>query len=410
MAGGDDASLDAVEAAAKVSDEATRTKLLRLIADARPDRQPFELMKVRSVPAVQEPTTLSPVEQKKIAELIAALGDAKYSVRDNAQEKLANVGVAALPALANAVNDADAERSMRVRQILDQLYKDAWKAAQQPWLGASSPPLRITVTPSVKVVEVVQDGKRYRIVHRESSFAVHVAWQFNGKAMKTVCEAESLAGFREQYPFVALAHKAWGGGDNRKVWEAGGTKLTNGTRTTSNVAIATIHRGIERSLVMRHLVDNAGISQTASNEIVQAFAGYVNARSDESRSEAERMEIAAQATSKLRATMKKHGIDPPDAYIGTPNAVRFGFILKPNINATGMPVPLIVDRVVKGMPAEAAGLKAGDKIMRVNGRFIWSLARLCEVLAEGSTTAVVDFVRDGSPMRVTIDIEGNESL
>jgi hypothetical protein len=72
--------------------------------------------------------------------------------------------------------------------------------------------------------------------------------------------------------------------------------------------------------------------------------------------------------------------------------------------ASGMPNRIAVSNVIQTSPAEAAGLRRGDIIMRYGGEKVYSSQQLTELRSAGERGApvAVDIIRDGQSMRITM--------
>jgi regulator of sigma E protease len=70
----------------------------------------------------------------------------------------------------------------------------------------------------------------------------------------------------------------------------------------------------------------------------------------------------------------------------------------------GMPTPSnIVEKTVKGTPAEVASLKHGDKLIEANGQALSKSVLISDVIKQSKGQPVLlKFLRDGQPMTVTI--------
>jgi C-terminal processing protease CtpA/Prc len=64
---------------------------------------------------------------------------------------------------------------------------------------------------------------------------------------------------------------------------------------------------------------------------------------------------------------------------------------------------LPIDSVAPGSPAEAAGLRAGDQIARLNGRTVAEMSRYEISLALQARPLAISLVRDGEAIDVTVE-------
>jgi S1-C subfamily serine protease len=110
---------------------------------------------------------------------------------------------------------------------------------------------------------------------------------------------------------------------------------------------------------------------------------------------------------KARAMIQKHGLLDP----GRP---RLGFTFQEISGqlARYFNVPgeegLLVSSVQEGSPAEAAGLRAGDVILKVGGREVRGSDALRERVAEAEPGAelAVTVLRDGKTLDVSVKVRG----
>lgn len=74
------------------------------------------------------------------------------------------------------------------------------------------------------------------------------------------------------------------------------------------------------------------------------------------------------------------------------------------LQANGRSTSVAISSVMASSPAQTAGLRVGDEILRYDGQRIFSMSDLSRVTMEGETgvTVVVDIVRDGTPMQVVL--------
>ena len=70
------------------------------------------------VPASAQADKKKPPTQKEIVELVTKLSDAKFTVREQAQKALIEIGRPALPELRKAADAPDVEMQMRARRII----------------------------------------------------------------------------------------------------------------------------------------------------------------------------------------------------------------------------------------------------------------------------------------------------
>jgi len=62
----------------------------------------------------------------------------------------------------------------------------------------------------------------------------------------------------------------------------------------------------------------------------------------------------------------------------------------------------LIDRIVEGSPAEAAGLRSGDRIIAVNGEDLPHTLALFAILQQGPASLEVDFVRGGNTLSTSL--------
>lgn len=72
--------------------------------------------------------------------------------------------------------------------------------------------------------------------------------------------------------------------------------------------------------------------------------------------------------------------------------------------ANGRPTSVAISSVMASSPAQSAGLRVGDEIVRYDGERIFSMSDLSRVTMEGEpgVSVVLDIVRDGAPMQVVL--------
>jgi membrane-associated protease RseP (regulator of RpoE activity) len=72
---------------------------------------------------------------------------------------------------------------------------------------------------------------------------------------------------------------------------------------------------------------------------------------------------------------------------------------------------LLVNQLTKGAPAEKAGLKVGDVIVRADGKKIESAGDLSELIQDKKKgdKVKIDLVRDKKPMSLEVEVEEEES-
>jgi len=74
------------------------------------------------------------------------------------------------------------------------------------------------------------------------------------------------------------------------------------------------------------------------------------------------------------------------------------------LDASGRPVNVMVSRVYDSSPALAAGMRPGDQIVRYDGRRVFSMSDVSDLIVDGEPgeNIVVDIVRDGIPMQLSL--------
>jgi serine protease Do len=73
---------------------------------------------------------------------------------------------------------------------------------------------------------------------------------------------------------------------------------------------------------------------------------------------------------------------------------------------------VVIDRIVPGSPADKAGLKRGDVVVRYQGRPVDQAARLRTAISVTSpgTTAKFDLLRDRNPVTLSVDVASQNNL
>jgi len=74
------------------------------------------------------------------------------------------------------------------------------------------------------------------------------------------------------------------------------------------------------------------------------------------------------------------------------------------LEANGRPTAISISTVMESSPAQQAGLRPGDQIVRYDGQRIFSMSDLSRQTMQGEsgTSVAVDIVRDGIPMQVVL--------
>ena len=137
---------------------------------------------------------LQGADDKKVGDLIRDLGAEEFSVREKAEAELRKMGDAAAPALRQALEDKDAERALRAQRVLEDLDKTARKSDQdrpsrsQAWMTYRDFGRGITF-------ETHPDGK-VELTVREPEAG-------SGKKETRTYKADSLEDFKKKYPELA---------------------------------------------------------------------------------------------------------------------------------------------------------------------------------------------------------------
>lgn len=136
-------------------------------------------------------------DDKKVADLIRDLGAEEYSVRERAESELKKMGDAAVPALREALEDKDAERALRAHRLLEGLEKKDQRSGQdrssraQRWMAYRDFGRGITF-------ETHPDGKVELTVREGESGS--------GKKETRTYKADSLEDFKKKYPELAAKY------------------------------------------------------------------------------------------------------------------------------------------------------------------------------------------------------------
>jgi hypothetical protein len=137
----------------------------------------------------------------RINKLVEELGANEYATRQKATEELRKIGPAAEPALRRALEDKDAERAHRARQLLEELEKKpAPKPDEKP--GAPAPPrrsggfsLHTRDTARGLTFQMHPDGRVELTVPEDD--------KDTGKKVYKTYKADSMEEFKQKYPEVA---------------------------------------------------------------------------------------------------------------------------------------------------------------------------------------------------------------
>lgn len=137
---------------------------------------------------------LQGADDKKVGDLIRDLGADEYSVRERAETELRKLGDAAVPALREALEDKDPERALRAHRVLEDLEKKGprsdpeRRSRSRSWMAYRDFGRGITF-------ETHPDGK-VELTVRESGAE-------SGKKETHTYRADSLEDFKKKYPELA---------------------------------------------------------------------------------------------------------------------------------------------------------------------------------------------------------------
>jgi len=63
--------------------------------------------------------------------------------------------------------------------------------------------------------------------------------------------------------------------------------------------------------------------------------------------------------------------------------------------------PIIIDKVIPNSPAEQAGLKSGDLIIKLNGKYVFDTVDMTDTIKKGETITL-EILRDGKSEEIAI--------
>lgn len=153
---------------------------------------------------LRQPAAADPALQKRIAELIEALGEADFELRERSSRALAAIGAPAVPALLEAARSSDPEVRWRAEHAVREIRKSSPPALIRAGLSAAEGQNRFLLASEIggaAARQVVGLGQRTALslrvsIERDEEGAVEIRWN-GGRGQRGV-----LAGAPARISFV----------------------------------------------------------------------------------------------------------------------------------------------------------------------------------------------------------------
>ncbi len=147
-----------------------------------------------------------------IAALIARLGDPDFHVRQQATQRLKEIGKPALPALKQALGATDPEVQLRAQTLIDAIERPPLPVPGGPDRLRRMRSVRVTIINGSKTIDAAEGDRTVHIEEDAKGIRMKVAGQVNGKETTQDFAAASADELKQKHPDAYALYEQYAAG------------------------------------------------------------------------------------------------------------------------------------------------------------------------------------------------------
>ena len=336
----------------------------------------------------------------RVPALIAQLGDADYAAREEAMQRLVEVGKAALPALRAAAKSEDPEVRNRVEQLLKRFERRAVPGKSSTGKLVARD-LKVTEGPEGRTVEVTEEFRTVKITLNEEGLEMSVTGDLNGKQATEVFRAATPEELRKENPeaFAVYAYQmSVIGGNGDWVMRGGpnGAIVVNpGLRRAVGDDVDLVRLKLEEAMAKAEVPDGQRDrvrAQVLRMDEARAMDGQADAET--------KVQQFLEQSDELRKIIGELKLPDPGDLLPPPANARLGVAISEGGVGEGM--GLTITKVVAGARGQTLGLQFGDVIQKVNGQDVRTVQELRQALVKAAAAGPLKLegMRGGEALRL----------
>ena len=386
---------------------------------------PASALMAESAPAVP-PTTVPSVaiapSDADIAALIDNLGDGDFATRDQASNKLREIGKPALAQIKAALKSEDPEVRIRAEELVKRIERRVPPGPDPAIAGVGGQGLRVSVVNGNKVIDVTDIGRVIHISNGPDGIDMTVTGVRNGEKATEEYKAANPEDLKRDNPEAYAIFEKWsggqgpawvmnGGGGGRLIIRGGvggggivvnnGNLNLNGIIQRANAAdeVADLRKKITEQMKEAKLPDEKQVEVANQLDKLDTLKrGDPDATVDE---EQQRITNFMDQSDLLRKKLEELKLPDPGDALPPPAKARLGVsLVNPDDPLQGGGEGLRVAKVLPDSRAEKIGLKEDDTIKKVNGQAVHSVKELRQAAMNTKKPLAIEIDRAGEAVKL----------
>jgi hypothetical protein len=336
----------------------------------------------------------------EVQSLVAKLGDADFRIRRDASNRLREIGVAALPALKQAADDANPEVRSRAAQIVRTLeyHHVPGRPMHQNRTRVRSVNMRIIN--GQRAIDVNDEGRQIRIVMKGDAVEMTVTGELDGHPATETYKAASPEQLKSENPEAFALYERFSRGIG--IDEVGGMQGNLLLQGQGNLVLVQpmplIRAGADDLGALRDRVEqqmaNIKLSPEQKQQVGDAIdkvAQSMNFNAAAGGQADDRIAVYDKACDDLRKMLRDLNLPDPGDALPPPKGARLGVSVQPDIATGGIGIA----HVVPNSRADRIGLQNDDVIRKINGNEVQDIKQLRRLVTDHPKGLVLDITRDG---------------
>jgi hypothetical protein len=334
-----------------------------------------------------------PASPDEIKKLIAQLGDDDYKTRDAAAQRLRAIGKPAVPALQEALNNADPEVVARAQTLIKRLEVRPLPGPDPNTVNGivNATRARWHIVNGNRVLDVIEAGREIHITDGPDGIAMTVTGLVDGQRVTEEYTAKDADELKQSNPEAHDLYQRWtgGGGAAAAGFIIRGPANFNGPVQIGGLPIPPMpivpdEIDLLRSRLDKQMRENK-LKDAQRAQVDKAFEKLADARNTGG------MDKYSEQADELRKTLEELKLDPGDL-LPPPASARLG------VSISSVEGLLLVQRVGEKSRAQRIGLQPGDQIQKVDGKPIKTVAELRKAVTENTKSLKLFVTREGADL------------
>ncbi|HEX2971592.1 MAG TPA: PDZ domain-containing protein [Tepidisphaeraceae bacterium] len=338
----------------------------------------------------------------EIAELVGQLSDADFRVREQATQRLHEIGDPALASLQAAAQSNDPEVRSRAEMLIKRLERQPIPGpAAGP--GQSSPRrMRISVSNASRTIDVDEGGRTVQITEKPDGVELTIIGVVEGKPATWTCKAKTPEQLRAEEPEAYAIYERY---SQPPAVMPGPVRLPGAGQGFDPNALwpPPVDPLEELDEQLQAQMRKAQTPAKDQWKVLDLLNQARNARDADPAMTPKERDQQLQAfyarCDELRKLTVELKLPDPGSFLPLPANARLGVQLTTKPNEMGKN-DLVVQRVLADSRAERLGLKAGDILVQINDAKVRSLEELQRALLKNKPPVVVKILRQNQPLEL----------